>query len=116
MAGGYEDWQKQRKQVAAAKGTAKPRSASVEPAPKAPPPPRAVKLSFKDQRDYQILPARIEELDALIAKAEAALADPALYSADPEKFARISRSLDAAREEKDAAEMRWLELAELVEG
>jgi ATP-binding cassette subfamily F protein uup len=52
----------------------------------------------------------------MIARGEAALSDPALYHADPDKFARISKSLDLAREEKDAAEMRWLDLAEQVEG
>ncbi len=116
VAGGYEDWEKRRKERAknplplagAAGGGNAPRAA--------PPPPRSTKLSFKDQRDYELLPARIEELDGLIAKGEAALADSKLYVADPEKFARISRSLDLAREEKDAAELRWLDLAELVEG
>ena len=39
-----------------------------------------------------------------------ALADPALYGKDPDKFARISKSLDLARAEKDAAEERWLEV------
>jgi ATP-binding cassette subfamily F protein uup len=113
VAGGYEDWQKQRLQrsVAAAKKVVKVDT------PTPPPPSTATKkLSYKDQRDYEILPARIEELDVLIANGEAALADPALYSADPAKFARISKSIDLARAEKDAAEMRWLELAEQVEG
>jgi ATP-binding cassette subfamily F protein uup len=47
---------------------------------------------------------------------EAALADPQLYSSDPGKFARINTALEQARTEKDAAEERWLELAEMVEG
>jgi ATP-binding cassette subfamily F protein uup len=113
VAGGYEDWEKQRKERSAQ--TAR-KAAPVEAAPPPPPAPRSTKLSYKDQRDYELLPARIEELDGLIAKGEAALADPQLYARNPEKFARISKSLDAAREEKDAAELRWLELAELVEG
>lgn len=74
------------------------------------------KLSYKDQRDYDLLPARIAELDAAIARGEAILADPALYTADPQRFATISQGLAHARAEKDAAEERWLELAELVEG
>jgi ATP-binding cassette subfamily F protein uup len=84
--------------------------------PVAPPPTKSSKLSYKDQRDYEQLPARIEELDDLIAKGEHALSDPDLYASDPEKFTRISKALEQAREEKDAAELRWLELAELVEG
>jgi ABC transport system ATP-binding/permease protein len=75
-----------------------------------------MKLTYKDQRDYEILPARIAELEAAIAKGEALLADPALYTADPARFAAISQGIANARAEKDAAEERWLTLAELVEG
>ena len=75
-----------------------------------------IKLSYKDQRDYDLLPARIEELDAEIAKGEHTLADPDLYSRDPDKFARMTALLDKLRAEKGAAEERWLALAEMVEG
>jgi ABC transport system ATP-binding/permease protein len=112
VAGGYADWEAKRK--VRQPGTARPKAEAAPPPP--PPPPRATKLSYKDQRDYDLLPARIEELDGLIAKGEAALADPALYTSDPAKFARISAALDQTRAEKDAAEERWLALAELVEG
>jgi len=74
------------------------------------------KLSYKDQRDYDLLPARVEELDQAIARDEAALADPDLYTRDPAKFAALTKGLETSRAEKDAAEERWLELAELVEG
>ncbi|WP_137678946.1 ABC-F family ATP-binding cassette domain-containing protein [Aurantiacibacter suaedae] len=114
VAGGYEDWQAQRK--ARTKTPAKKAAHSAPPPPPPPPAPASNKLSYKDQRDYEQLPARIEELDRLIANGEAALADPDLYSRDPGKFERISKSLELAREEKDEAEMRWLELAEQVEG
>ncbi|WP_121119633.1 ABC-F family ATP-binding cassette domain-containing protein [Croceibacterium ferulae] len=114
VAGGYEDWVAKRKvRQPAGGGKARP---AAQAAPPAPPPPRSNKLSYKDQRDYDLLPKRIEELDGLIAKGETALADPALYSSDPAKFARISAALDQTRAEKDAAEERWLELAEQVEG
>ena len=63
-----------------------------------------------------LVPGRIEELLAQIARDEAALSDPALYSKDPAKFAALTKAIEAARAEKDAAEERWLELAELVEG
>ena len=58
----------------------------------------------------------LAELEAAIAKGETILADPGLYTADPQKFATISKGLENARAEKDAAEERWLELAELIEG
>ena len=73
------------------------------------------KLSYKDRRDYDLLPGRIEEIEAAIARDEAALADPDLYTRDPKRFAALTGAIDKARAEKDAAELRWLELAERVE-
>ena len=114
VAGGYEDWEKQRSQRNSA---AKAVRRDAEPAqPAAPPTPRKAKLTYKDQRDYELLPARIEELLAQIARDEAELHDPALYTSNPGKFAALTKAIDRARAEKDAAEERWLELAELSEG
>ena len=109
VAGGYEDWERQRKSPVAAKKAAAPKPVAAAPVQ------AKTKLSYKDQRDYDQLPARIEALDAAIARDEAAMADPALYTRDPKRFAALSAAIEAARGEKDAAEMRWLELAEQVE-
>ena len=49
-------------------------------------------------------------------RGEEILSDPELYSKDPQRFANISKGVENARNEKDAAEERWLELAERVEG
>ena len=115
VAGGYADWEKQRKaRIAPGKPAAKAVDTGAPAA--APPPARKGKLSYKDQRDYDTLPARIEELDAAIARGEAQLADPDLYARDPAKFAAVMAALDKVRADKDAAEERWLELAEQVEG
>ena len=113
VAGGYADWEARRKANAAPAKTAK----SAAPAPAAAPPqPRRGKLSYKDQRDYELLPARIEELEAAILRDEEALHDPALYARDPAKFAALTAAVAKARADKEAAEERWLGLAELVEG
>jgi ATP-binding cassette subfamily F protein uup len=113
VAGGYEDWERQRRPRETRK--AAPRAAAPPPAP--PPPASArVKLTYKDQRDYDLLPRRIEEIDAAVARDEALLADPGLYARDAAAFERISKGIAALRAEKDAAELRWLELAEMVEG
>ncbi len=74
-----------------------------------------VKLTYKDQRDYDLLPARIEALEAGIARDENALSDPDLYTRDPKRFAQLMAAIEKARAECDAAEERWLELAEQVE-
>ena len=84
--------------------------------PPPPPPPRKGKLTYKDQRDFDLLPGRIEALEAAIARDEAELHDPTLYARDPARFAALTAALEAARAEKHAAEERWLALAELVEG
>jgi ATP-binding cassette subfamily F protein uup len=122
IAGGYADWEAKRKQRSATK--AKPATSATAAAQDSAPAPRAnsgigtgkVKLSYKDQRDYELLPKRIEELDAAIARDEAALSDASLYTSDPARFAALTRAIEQARVEKDAAEERWLELASLVEG
>ena len=108
VAGGYADWER-RRQV---------RREGPKPAVKATvaEPPRArVKLTYKDQRDYDQLPGRVEELEAIIARDETALMDADLYRRDPERFATLTASIVKARAEKDAAEERWLEVAEMVE-
>ncbi len=108
VAGGYADW--------AARRTARPEGRKVaKPIIPAAPRPKAAKLTYKDQRDYDLLPGRIEEIERQIARDEAALADPALYSQDPAKFAALTNGIAKLREEKDAAELRWLDLAEKVE-
>ena len=115
IAGGYADWEAKRKQRP---GKNAPAKRADKPAAPPPPPPqsRSAKLSYKDQRDYDLLPDRIEELDAAIARGEEILSDPDLFARDPAKFERVMKGLESARAEKDAAEERWLELAEMVEG
>ena len=117
VAGGYADWEAKRsKRPAPVRKSNSASAAQPEPAEGSAVPPRKAKLSYKDQRAYELLPARIEELIAQIARDEAALADPALYTRDPARFAALTKAIEQARAEKDAAEERWLELAELVEG
>ncbi|MEA1015427.1 ABC-F family ATP-binding cassette domain-containing protein [Sphingosinicella sp. LY1275] len=109
VAGGYEDWARKR---APQKETSK----AASPSKAAPPPPRQqTKLSYKDQRDYDLLPKRIEEIEAAIARDEETLHDPDLYAKHPERFAALTAAIEKARAERDAAEERWLELAEQVE-
>ena len=110
VAGGYEDWERKRAPRAEAKKAAP--KAATEPLKPAQAP---TKLSYKDQRDYDLLPARIAEIEAAIARDEAALSDATLYSRDPARFAALTKAIEAARAERDAAEERWLTLAEQVE-
>ncbi len=115
VAGGYEDWQKRRtpQRAPAKAGASRSDSAALRPSPEHKVP--AKKLSYKDQRDYELLPARIEELEAAIARDEALLSDHDLYLRDPRTFEALTDAIAAAREEREAAEHRWLELAEQAE-
>ena len=73
------------------------------------------KLTYKDQRDYDRLPAEIECLQAEVEADETRLSDPGLYARDPDGFARLTERIARNRAEIEAAELRWLEIAELAE-
>jgi len=109
VAGGYEDWIRKRRPAQAAPKSA-PASAEREARPR-----QQTKLSYKDQRDLDLLPARIEALEAAIRDHEQTLADPDLYRRNPGQFEAITQAIAEARAERDAAEERWLELAEKAE-
>ena len=115
IAGGYADWEEKRdkRDKPAAKKAEK--TVSPEPNNAAPSAPKKVKLTYKDQRDYDLLPKRITEIDAEIAAAEKEMSDPALYTQKPARFSELTTKTESLRAEKDAAEERWLELAMMVE-
>ena len=120
VAGGYEDWEKRRVQSAQSRSSrAQSRGAREDSVPTpldfARDERKPRKLTYKDQRDYDLLPRRIEELEAQIALDEEALHDPDLYARDPQRFAALTVAIEKARAERDTAEERWLELAEQVE-
>jgi ABC transport system ATP-binding/permease protein len=118
VAGGYEDWARRR-------AAAPPRNGEGDRSPKAigggapsagtPAPKPRTKLSFKDQRDLDTLPARVDALTAEIAAGEAVLADPDLFRRDRTRFDAVNARLAALRAERDAAEERWLEVAAMAE-
>ena len=108
VAGGYADWEAKR---------VKPNSVKTKATTAAPPPPPTArkKLSYKDQRDYDLLPGRIEEIEKEMGVIETELSDGTLFTRDNARFHALTAKLDTLREEKAAAEDRWLALAEEVE-
>ena len=114
VAGGYEDWTRKRRETKAARAPAKaaPARASAPAAGSATP---GRKLSYKDQRDFDRLPGEVARIDGEIAALEAMLHDPDLYAPNPQRFTELTERTAALRSEKDAAELRWLEVAELAE-
>lgn len=114
-AGGWSDMLAQRGASPFA-GEEAPKAAAAKaakPAPAAPPKPKPApraKLSFKDAHALETLPGEIEKLEALIAKTNTALADPNLFTGDPDRFAKLSGVLAKAERERGEKEERWLEL------
>jgi ATP-binding cassette subfamily F protein uup len=117
VAGGFEDWVRKRYEAKLPSARREqPRTAVRQnPTAFAAPPPPSRKLSYKDQRDYDRLPTEIERLQASVAADEQTLSDPDLYIRDPKRFAELTERIARHRADIEAAELRWLEVAEMAE-
>jgi ATP-binding cassette subfamily F protein uup len=120
--GGIADWQAQRArmlvaQAAAAASAAKPAVVALAaaaalapaqaPAPAAVAPAKARKLSFKEKRELDELPARIEALEAEQKAIDAQLADGSLYASQPLAAAALAARHAAIDEQLLATLERW---------
>jgi ATP-binding cassette subfamily F protein uup len=54
-------------------------------------------------------------MQAEVAADEAALHDADLYARDPDRFGQLTERIARNRAEIEAAEVRWLEVAEMAE-
>jgi ATP-binding cassette subfamily F protein uup len=68
------------------------------------------RLSFKEQRELEQLPARIEALEADIAALTAQLQDPNFYAGGTAAVTAANARLTTLQAELDAAYARWSEL------
>ena len=110
--GGYSEWAKvsrEKQETAASRRKAK--AHKPKPKPAAADKPR--KLSFKEKRELEQLPGRIEELEAEQSALHAKLADPDLYRTAPEKVAAYKAQLDEIDAELPGLYARWEELEAL---
>ncbi len=73
------------------------------------------KLSYKDQRALDMLPAELEAIADKVKQLEAEMSDPELYSKNPERIAAISKEIEGLHGQQDSKETRWLELQEMQE-
>jgi ATP-binding cassette subfamily F protein uup len=107
--GGYEDWQRQRersRQLAAARPRAAAPAVAVPPArPAAPAAPR--KLSFKEQRELQEMPAHIEALEAEQRTIGERLASASLYTDEPQRVAELQARYAQIDDQLLQALERW---------
>jgi ATP-binding cassette subfamily F protein uup len=108
--GGYEDWvrvQKYQASVAAAKPVA------PQPRPAAPPaekPKAASKLSYKDARELEELPKRIEALEQEQIEITAHFADGSIFRTDPKRAKQLQARSEEIEAQVLAAMARWEEL------
>jgi ABC transport system ATP-binding/permease protein len=113
--GGYADWQTQRARAQALRAAETARSVPAEKTrvgvvttpPAAAPAIRPRKLSYKEQRELDELPARIELLEAEQKRLGELLADPAAYVKDPPRIAQAQARYAQIDEELLAALERW---------
>ena len=107
--GGYQDWLRQRAPLATLPkaqdkpDAAKKAAASAKPVETA----KAKKLSYKDQRELDTLPARIEALEIELEDLQGALGDPELYRTSPEKVTELGARMQQVEQELAQAYQRW---------
>jgi len=104
--GGYEDWLRQRSAPtppSQAQKPAQPKAAAQSPRP-------STKLSYKEQRELEGLPARIEALEDEISSLHARMADPAFYQQGGSTIAAAKDRLTQAETELEQAYARWEDL------
>ncbi|MDF3034017.1 MAG: transporter related [Alphaproteobacteria bacterium] len=104
--GGYQDYMRQ---YPPQKDTTRTTSKEIIERPKS-----ARRFTYNEKREYEMLPARMEQLMQDIAEAEARLEDPAFYANHPQEFMKVTQVLTVAKEELGRIEGRWLELDELI--
>ncbi len=109
-AGGYTDWMKDKAKEAAravalaaipAKTAATPRAAAKS---------GGRKLTGKEQKELETLPAKIEVLEKEQAELTAQLADPSFYKSQAAKFVEVKARLEAVEQEHATVFARWEEL------
>lgn len=107
--GGYSDWLRQRRSHTAI-------SAPMEKQPHREihkPRPQAGKLGYKDQRELDGLPLRIEALETTIEQLHIRMADPAYYQLPREAIAAEKDQLQRAETDLQSAFERWENLEQL---
>jgi ATP-binding cassette subfamily F protein uup len=104
--GGYSDWLRQRESKPA------PPAKAVAPVPrpvaeKTAPTGKAKKLSYKDQRELEALPARIEALETEQAALQETINANGFYQQEGDAVASTLTRLEAVGNELESCYERW---------
>ncbi len=102
--GGYDDWLRrfEMEAEARAKAAPEPSRSSTSPARE-----KAKKLGFKEKRELEELPKKIEALETELAKVHEEMATPGYYQQDKAELARSKARLEAVEAELALAYSRW---------
>ena len=117
--GGYQDYLEQRPDQTAVDQKSAVKKAIAKAEAAATPveaPAKKVKLSYKDQRALEQLPAEMEALEKEQAKINAQLADGSLFVSDNDKAMQLSARLAEIDEQLLEKMERWEELEEMTKG
>jgi ATP-binding cassette subfamily F protein uup len=109
--GGYEDWLRQRKAESAVAAAPKPTRSGAERAG-----PRPRRIGFKEKRELDKVPGRIEALEAEKQRLWALMASPGFYASGGDEIARVKQELVVIEDGLHKAYARWVELEALVKG
>ena len=114
--GGYDDWQRFTKQRTTDKAN-EAKTPVIKPAPAAKastPVPTKSKLSFKEAKELEELPAKLESLEAEKADINNLLASPDIYTKEPEKVKSLQASLSKIEQQLEEGLARWESLESRV--
>ena len=116
--GGYQDYLEQRpdQKVVDQKSDVKKAQAKAEAAALAATTPKKVKLSYKDQRELEQLPAEIEKLEKEQAELSTKLADGSWFVSNADAATKASQRLAEIEELLLEKLERWDELENLSKG
>jgi ATP-binding cassette subfamily F protein uup len=106
--GGYEDWLRQRKRVEV--GSLKSEVGGRKPRRERSTPERSQKLSYKEQRELEGLPARIEVLEAEQHALHERTGGAEFYKESPDAIREALAKVDAIEAELVDAYARWHDL------
>ena len=106
--GGYDDWLRQRNQQL----TEQNPEPVVKEKKSKPKPQQKKKLSYKEQKELEALPARIEDLENQIADLHEQMARPEFYKQPPEEIAKTAEAVKQLEQKLAIAYTRWEQLEE----
>lgn len=109
--GGYEDWLRQSKKHAVKKESTKPQAGEVK-TEKPKQEKKKVKLSYKDQRELDGLPEKIERLEAEQEEIQTQVSNPDFYKQEQATVDEVLKRLADIEKELEHAYNRWEELSD----